>query len=161
MIQTPETKIRNWGEEITVVKTRTHCGKILKRKAGTKGGFQLHVKEESHYLHEGRMLLRSIRNGQVVETVVEAGCAWTVPPLFVHQEEALTDCVIFEVGDPTVEDRYAIEPDPGGLPSMTDADAIAILKKLEENLRLRAEDCHALGQHIWARGLSSFVPERG
>ena len=140
MIQQPEIQIRNWGEEITVVKTRTHCGKVLKRKKGTKGGFQLHVKEESHYLHEGRMLLRSMNNGQVVETVVDAGASWTVPPLFLHQEEALEDSVLFEVSDPTVEDRYAIEPDPGGLPSMTDMDAVAILQKLEASLKLRAED---------------------
>lgn len=160
MIKTPETKVRNWGEEITVVKTRTHCGKILKRKKGTKGGFQFHVKEESHYLHEGRMLLRKIEQGRVVETIVEAGHSWTVPPLFVHQEEALEDSVIIEVSDPTENDRYGIEPDPGGLPSMSDADALLILQKLEENLKLRAEDCHALGQHIWARGLSAFVPER-
>lgn len=157
MIKQPEVKTRNWGEEITVVKTRTHCGKILKRKKGTKGGFQLHVKEESHYLHTGKMLLRSVKNGAVVETVVEAGSAWTVPPLFLHQEEALEDSLIFEVSDPTEEDRYAIEPDPGGLPSMTEADAVVILQRLEDGFRLRADDCRALGQHIWARGLSAFV----
>lgn len=160
MIRTPEVQTRNWGEEITVVKTRTHCGKILKRKKGTKGGFQFHVKEESHYLHAGKMLLRKIERGKVVETVVEAGSSWTVPPLFVHQEEALEDSVIFEVSDPTENDRYGIEPDPGGLPSMSDADALLILQKLEANLKLRAEDCHALSQHIWGRGLSAFVPER-
>lgn len=157
MIKQPEVQARNWGEEITVVKTRTHCGKVLKRRKGTKGGFQLHVKEESHYLHEGKMLLRSMNNGQVVETVVDAGSSWTVPPLFLHQEEALEDSVLFEVSDPTTEDRYAIEPDPGGLPSMTDMDAVAILQKLEASLKLRADDCHTLAQHIWARGLSSFV----
>lgn len=161
IINKPETQARNWGEEITVVKTRTHCGKILQRKQGTKGGFQLHVKEESHYLHAGQMLLRSLSpNGELVETVVEAGSAWTVPPMFLHQEEALQDSVIFEVSDPTSNDRYGIEPDPGGLPSMTDADAIAILQRLEASLKLRSEDCRALAQHIWARGLSAFVPER-
>ena len=160
IINAPQTLTRNWGEEITVIRTKTHCGKILVRKQGTKGGFQLHVKEESHYLHEGKMLLRSIQHGRVVETIVEAGSSWTVPPLFLHQEEALEDSVLFEVSDPTSEDRYAIEPDPGGLPSMSDADAIAILKRLSEHLKVRAEDCDALAQHIWARGLSSFVPER-
>lgn len=160
MIQTPTVQTRNWGEEITLVKTRTHCGKLLKRNKGTKGGFQLHVKEESHYLHSGRLLLRSVDQGRVVETIVEAGSSWTVPPLFVHQEEALEDSVIIEVSDPTVNDRYAIEPDPGGLPSMTDADAIAILQRLEASLKTRAEECHLLAQHIWSRGLGSFVQER-
>jgi mannose-6-phosphate isomerase-like protein (cupin superfamily) len=156
----PETLIRNWGEEQTIIRTKTHCGKILRRKRGTKGGFQLHVKEESHYLISGRLRLRSISNGQFVETDVEAGRAWTVPPLFVHQEEALEDSVIVEVSDPTAHDRYAIEPDPGELPSMTDADAIAILHRLRDDFKLRSEDCDALAKHVWARGLAAFVPER-
>jgi len=160
MITTPTTVTRNWGEEITVTKTATHCGKLLRRRAGTKGGFQLHVKEESHYLHEGRMLLRTLRAGTVVETIVDAPASWTVPPLLVHQEEALTDCLVFEVGDPTVEDRYGIEPDPGGLKSMSDADAVRMLKGLEGAFRLRADDLRALAQHIWARGLGSFVEGR-
>lgn len=156
---TPQIVTRNWGEEITVVKTRTHCGKVLKRKKGTKGGFQFHVKEESHYLHEGKMLLRRLEQGQVVETIVEAGQAWTVPPLFIHQEEALEDSVIFEVSDPTENDRYGIEPDPGNLPSMSDADALVILQKLEENLKSRAEDCHTISQMVWEHGLKGLVPK--
>ena len=157
ILTTPEVVSRNWGEEITVVKTRTHCGKLLLRKKGTKGGFQLHVKEESHYLYTGKLLLRAVVNGQVSETVVEAGQAWTVPPLFVHQEEALEDSILFEVSDPTAGDRYAIEPDPGGLVSMSDVEAIQILWRLRDAFTLRAEDCDLLAQQIWARGLASFT----
>lgn len=157
MITKPTTQERNWGEEITVIRTPTHCGKILKRKAGTKGGFQFHVKEESHYLMVGRMLLRSLKAEKVVETVVEEGSAWTVPPGFVHQEEALTDCVIFEVGDPTEHDRYAIEPDPGGLPSMTDAQALQILWQMIGRLSDRVSDCSRLRRQIQDHGLQSLL----
>lgn len=160
MITTPTVQERNWGQEITVVKTATHCGKVLKRKAGTKGGFQFHMKEESHYLVEGRMLLRSIKQGKVVETEVEAGSAWTVSPGTVHQEEALTDCTVFEVSDPTENDRYAIEPDPGGLPPMTDEDAMAILWHLIGRLGDRMNDCSRLHRQIGKFGLASLVPQR-
>lgn len=160
MITRPYVVARSWGEEITVVQTGTHCGKILERKAGTSGGFQLHMKEESHYLVKGRMLLRSIKQGKVVETEVWAGSAWTVPPGTVHQEEALTDCTVFEVSDPTEHDRYAIEPDPGGLPSMTDEDAMAILWQLIGRLGDRMNDCSRLHRQIGKFGLSSLVPQR-
>ena len=157
MITKPTSQARNWGHEITVISTPTHTGKILKRIAGTKGGFQFHVKEESHYLMEGTLLLRSKQGGKVKETIVEAGHSWTVPPGFLHQEEALTDCVILEVSDSTSEDRYAIEPDPGGLPSMTDSQACEILWHLIGRLTDRVSDCTMLHRQIKAHGLESLL----
>ena len=144
---------RNWGDEIVVALTDTHAGKILKRKAGTKGGFQCHVKEENHYLLSGTLLIRTKDQFHVtVETVVEAGACWTVPPLTLHQEEALTDCVLFEVSDPTSNDRFAIEPDPGGLPSMTDEQAIVILRGLASANRRKAAQCDQMANQIKHRG---------
>lgn len=156
-ITTPEVLERNWGTEQIVVWTPTHAGKILHRKAGTKGGFQLHVKEESHYLIEGQLLLRTKDETGVHERVVEAGSGWTVQPLTVHQEEALTDCVVFEVSDPTRDDRYAIEPDPGGLPSMTDDAALAIAAEIECALLGRAAVYDRMSLLLLS-GLSSLVP---
>ena len=130
---------RNWGQEVIAIKTPTHACKILVRKAGTKGGFQCHVKEESHYLAEGRLLLRHMVNGKPEEIVVEEGTTWTVEPLTLHQEEALTDCVIVECSDPTLDDRWAIEPDPGGLPSMDIQQAMEIAWDLQK----RFNEAHA------------------
>lgn len=149
---------RQWGLEITVVQTATHCGKILRRQQGTKGGFQLHCKEESHYLVSGRLLLRTVGpEGAVLEQVVEPGMAWTVPPFTVHQEEALAESVVFEVSDPTTQDRYGIMPDPGGLPSMTDAQAIAILHGLRDRLRRRSEECQDLARLVESVGLAAVA----
>jgi hypothetical protein len=94
-IYTPEVLIRHWGKEILAVRTDIHMGKVLERKAGTMGGYQCHVKEESHYLLKGSMRLRTTDG----DRVVHAPIAWTVPPLTVHQEEALTDCLLFERPD--------------------------------------------------------------
>lgn len=158
-VREPVVLERNWGREIVVAWTPTHAGKVLHRKAGTVGGFQCHIKEESHYLFEGRLLLRMVQNGAVVEQIVEAGQAWTVPPLFVHQEEALTDCVLFEVSDPTTEDRYGLIPDPGALSSMTDGVACQKLNELEQALRQRADDCLVLRDAIAAEGLINLLRE--
>ena len=145
--------MRNWGEEIIVALTDSHAGKILKRKAGTKGGFQCHVKEENHYLLSGTLLLRTKgKYGETHETIVNDGACWTVPPLTLHQEEAITDCVVFEVSDPTSNDRFAIEPDPGGLPSMTSEGAIGKLRDLASRHRKKAAMCDHMATQIKHRG---------
>ena len=158
MIHAPQTLQRNWGEEVIFAQTPTHAGKLLRRKVGTKGGYQLHVKEETHYLLEGVLRLRQLNaDGLELTRRVSAGEAWTVPPGTVHQEEAIEDSIVIEVGDPTIEDRYAITPDPGGLPSMTDEQASDKLAALAAAFRARAEDCEMLAQQIAANGLQSLV----
>ena len=158
IINSPLILHRNWGEEVIFAHTSTHAGKLLRRKAGTKGGYQLHVKEETHYVLEGALRLRWL-NADGLELVrrVSAGEAWTVPPGTIHQEEALEDSIVIEVGDPTIEDRYAITPDPGGLPSMTDEEACDKLAMLAAALKARAEDCEILAQQIAVNGLKSLT----
>jgi hypothetical protein len=161
-IRTPEVLERNWGQEIITTWTPTHAGKVLRRKAGTIGGFQMHVKEESHYLYEGSLTLESIEDGQVVTRTLTTGAAWTVPPLTLHRERADTDCVLFEVSDPTREDRYAIVPDPGGLPSMTDDQAWKIAYDLRSALITRSLDIEETEVRLLEESLSSIagpIPE--
>jgi quercetin dioxygenase-like cupin family protein len=152
-ITTPTTLLRHWGKEILAIQTDVHMGKVLERHAGTKGGYQCHIKEESHYLLKGQMRLRTMGRDQLVS----APAVWTVPPLTVHQEEALTDCVVFEVSDPTREDRFALEPDPGGLPSMSDKDAILKLQALADAHRRKAVDCDHLATAIRSFGLKELA----
>ena len=153
----PERLLRNWGEECIIVETATHAGKILARKAGTCGGFQLHIKEENHFVITGSLILRTMAGGTVTEQIVGPGEGWRVPPGTVHQEETLTDCTIVEVSDPTREDRYAIVPDPGGLPSMTDADAILKLKRLALAFLQRSLECYELAIIIGQKGLKGLA----
>ena len=65
-----------------------------------------------------------------------------------HQEEAITDCLILEVGDPTREDRHSLEPDPGDLKSMSKGDALNKLRDLASAFRRRAVDCDHLATTI-------------
>lgn len=139
-IERPTRVSRAWGKEWTVSRTGAHAGKILFRKKGTKGGYQWHVKEESHYLVSGRLRLRvGHRDGSESFHEVETGYGWTVPPLTPHQEEALEDSIVFEVSDPTVEDRYSLEPDPGGLPSGSRESLARLAGELSQRYAQRAD----------------------
>ncbi len=157
-IEKPDVLTRNWGTETVAIRTPIHAGKVLRRRKGTKGGFQCHVKEESHYLVSGDLLMEFIEHDQVDSVLLKAGESWTVPPMTFHRETAITDCVLFEVSDPTTEDRYPIIPDPGGLPPMTDDQALAKLADYAGALRLRAAECDHLARKIRALGLNHFAP---
>lgn len=151
---TPYTLTREWGEEVIIAETPTHHGKILKMEAGAKGGLQYHVKEESHYLVSGTLKLRwDDGSGVLQEKVVTDGTAWRVPPGAVHQEEAVTDVVTFEVGDPTAHDRVRVESAygltvEGGLPSQPPPEAATMLRALAKALMDRAAQCVACAETI-------------
>lgn len=156
-ITSPEVLPRSWGSEQIIAWTPTHAGKILRRKAGTKGGFQCHVKEESHYVYVGELLIETIEDGTLVKTIAKDGQGWTVPPLTFHRETALTDCILFEVSDPTRDDRYGLVKDP--LPNMTDDQAVCILTQLAEQLEQRARTCRATAKTITQQTLASLKPD--
>jgi len=148
ILLSPVTLAREWGDEVICMRSETHVGKILRRRARTKGGLQYHAKEELHYLVSGSLRLRfDAGDGQLTELDVEPGSAWLVPPGAVHQEEALTDCEVFEVSDPTEDDRVRVEAQYGvsgegdALPSMTKADARRKLVALCAAFRRRAAEC--------------------
>ncbi len=109
-------------------------------RGGSKGGFQYHVKQESHYLLAGVLRLRIGRaDGTIVEHHLTAGAAWSLPPGVPHQEEALADCTILECADPIVDDRVRVDaayglPSASGLPSMTSDEAIAKLETFSGDL---------------------------
>lgn len=155
----PETLARVWGDEVVVLQTPIHCAKILHMKPQTKGGLQLHAKEECHYLLEGAMLLRwDSGDGRLTEKIVQAGEGWRVPPFTVHQEETISACVVLEVSDPIfndrkrVEDRYGL-PEGGGLPSMTPSEAVEKLRTYARALRDRADECEYRAGLVESHGL--------
>jgi len=76
------------------------------------------------YVFSGRMLVRYDDGyGKLVERVLESGETVHFEPGVVHQEEALEDCVNFEVSTPHFNDRVRMEETYGvagydeGLPS--------------------------------------------
>lgn len=94
-------------------------GKILTMRRGAKGGLQYHrEKDEAGYILTGELLVRYEENGQLVEKLLHRGQTVHFPPGVVHQEEALTDCVIIEFSNVVFNDRVRVE-EQFGLPTGT------------------------------------------
>ena len=103
---------RDWGQELLVAHLPGHyTGKVLRIKAGCKGGLQKHhLKNECAYVAEGRLLFRfDDGDGTLKEKTLGPGDCVHIPPGSVHQEEAITDCVVFEVSTPHFNDRVRME----------------------------------------------------
>lgn len=121
---TPYALAREWGEEIIVAHTEHYLGKVLKMKAGTRGGLQFHAeKDETFYLLDGRALVRSDDgHGQLTVHPMYPGESFHIPPGAPHQVEAITECVFVEASTPHFDDRVRVEKDyglseTGGLPT--------------------------------------------
>ena len=119
---------RDWGKEYTLMLIP---GVLLLRrlelKQGKKGGLQYHHKlNECGYLISGKLIFRYDEgNGKLKEKILEPGTCFHIPPGAVHQEEALTDCVVIDASTTHFNDRVRVEKEyglnsEGGLPSTTE-----------------------------------------
>jgi len=107
---------RIWGRE----RLLAHIPKILtlKRleiKKGQKGGLQYHRKKnECGYLLSGKLIIRYDKgNGKLVKKILKAGSIFHFPPGTIHQEEALSNCIIIEASTPHFNDRVRVEKNYG------------------------------------------------
>ena len=100
-----------WGEEIIFAHTERYAGKVLKIRRGEALSLQYHVrKEESLYLYQGSLrLLLPGEAPDLRDRILEPGEAVHLPPGTRHRMEALTDCVVFEVSTPELEDVVRLE----------------------------------------------------
>ena len=116
---------RPWGtEDLLALVSEKFSVKILCIKAGNKGGLQYHrLKDEVAYVISGELMIRyDLGNKIIKEKIVYAGEVVHFMPGLVHQEEALTDCVILEASTPHFNDRVRMENEynlgnPQGLPT--------------------------------------------
>jgi mannose-6-phosphate isomerase len=121
---------RPWGSEILLaLVSKKFSVKQLTIKAGNKGGLQYHrLKDEVAVLISGSMLIRyDLGDGVLLERVIKAGDTVHFPPELVHQEEALTDCVIIEASTPHFNDRVRVEESygfgtPAGMPTTQESE---------------------------------------
>ena len=101
-----------WGEEIIFAHTELYAGKILRIRAGEALSLQYHErKDESLYLFQGSLRLRVKpgADGPESETRLEAGDAVRFLPGTRHRMEAITECVLFEVSTPELDDVVRLE----------------------------------------------------
>lgn len=124
---------RPWGtEDLLAVVSQKFSVKQIRVHAGSKGGLQYHrLKDEVAVLISGEMLIRfDLGDGQLRERLIKSGDVVHFPPGLVHQEEAITECVIIEASTPHFNDRVRMEESyslgtPVGLPT-TNIDDIEI-----------------------------------
>ena len=99
-----------WGDELVVIETEHYLGKVLRMKAGHRGGLQYHArKDEAFHLFRGRAWVRfDDGTGQLAQRLMSAGQTFHIPPGCVHQVLADTDCILFECSLPVFDDRVNV-----------------------------------------------------
>jgi quercetin dioxygenase-like cupin family protein len=99
-----------WGYELHWAKTERYVGKILHIKAGHALSLQYHnLKEETIYLHSGKMLFEIDESGTLERREMLPGDSIHVVPPTVHRMTAIEDCDVLEVSTPELDDVVRIE----------------------------------------------------
>ncbi len=108
-----------WGHEVIFAVTKDYVGKVLVIKAGHQLSLQFHkVKEETIYQQSGEMRFQ-IENeqGEMQEVILKPGMSYHIAPNRKHRMIAVTDCEIFEVSTPHLDDVVRLEDKYGRIPS--------------------------------------------
>ena len=103
-----------WGYELRFVRTDRYAGKVLFIKRGAQLSLQYHaVKDESFFVQEGTVELVLGRGTDRQVMRLGPGETRHMPPGTVHRFRGVTDCLLFEVSTPELEDVVRIEDDYG------------------------------------------------
>ena len=99
-----------WGYELHWAKTDKYVGKLIHVNAGHALSLQYHnLKDETIYLHSGKMLFEIEINGTLEKREMLPGERVHVTPPTVHRMTAIEDCDIFEVSTPELHDVVRLE----------------------------------------------------
>lgn len=99
-----------WGYELIWAKAERYVGKILHVNAGHTLSCQYHnVKDETLHVLTGelKLLLRE-QNGPERTVMLTAGDSIHIPPLLIHQMEAVVDSDVLEASTPELDDLVRI-----------------------------------------------------
>jgi mannose-6-phosphate isomerase-like protein (cupin superfamily) len=107
-----------WGHEIIWAVTERYVGKILHIRAGEALSLQYHrKKDESIYLAQGDLILETGVGDQPTERkVLKRGDSLHIPPGLRHRMIAVSDCDVFEVSTPELDDVVRLEDRYGRVP---------------------------------------------
>ncbi len=103
-----------WGHEIRFICTDRYAGKLLFIKAGAQLSLQYHErKDEAFYVQSGTLeLVLGKGEDQRVERL-GPGETRHITPGTIHRFRGVTDCELFEVSTPELDDVVRIEDDFG------------------------------------------------
>jgi len=94
-----------WGHELVWARTDRYVGKILHVKAGHVLSLQYHHrKDETMHVLSGELILRTRPGQDLVERALTAGQSVHIPPLLVHQIEAVVDTDVLEASTAELDD---------------------------------------------------------
>jgi quercetin dioxygenase-like cupin family protein len=99
-----------WGYELHWAKTDRYVGKLIHVNAGHALSLQYHnLKDETIYLHTGRLLFEIHEGSNRVSREMRPGERVHITPKTIHRMTAIEDSDIFEVSTPELHDVVRIE----------------------------------------------------
>ena len=106
--------VKPWGHEIRFICTERFAGKVLFIRAGSQLSLQYHErKEEAFLVQDGTLELVLGRGSSQRVERLGPGQSWHITPGTVHRFRAVTDCTLFEVSTPELDDVVRLEDDYG------------------------------------------------
>lgn len=101
-----------WGHELIWALTDRYVGKILHVRAGHVLSCQYHHrKDETMYVLSGELILRTWEreDAPAQERAFRAGDMAHIPPLLIHQIEAVADSDVLEASTPELDDLVRLK----------------------------------------------------
>ena len=99
-----------WGYELHWARTDRYVGKLIHVNAGHALSLQYHnLKDETIYLHSGRLLFEINQEGELVGREMHPGERVHITPKTIHRMTAIEDSDIFEVSTPELDDVVRLE----------------------------------------------------
>ena len=99
-----------WGYELVWARTDRYVGKVLHVKAGHVLSLQYHNrKDETMHVLSGELILRTREGDELVARPFKAGESVHIPPLLVHQIEAVEDSDVLEASTADLDDLVRLE----------------------------------------------------
>ena len=99
-----------WGYELHWAKTERYVGKLIHVNAGHALSLQYHnLKDETIYLHSGRLLFEIHDGTELVTREMHPGERVHITPKTIHRMTAIEDSDIFEVSTPELDDVVRLE----------------------------------------------------
>jgi mannose-6-phosphate isomerase len=99
-----------WGYELHWAKTDRYVGKLIHVNKGHALSLQYHnLKDETIFLHSGKLLFEIERDGKLTQREMMPGERVHVMPKTVHRMTAIEDSDIFEVSTPELHDVVRLE----------------------------------------------------
>jgi len=111
----PQRTEKPWGYELLWARTSRYAGKLIFVRKGHRLSLQYHEKkDESIYIHEGKIIIEIEGSDGCMESIIlQPGQFIRIPPGTRHRLQAIEDTTIFEVSTPELKDVRRLEDDYG------------------------------------------------